>query len=98
MERWYKLSISATLLGNFALVREWGRIGAWRGLHYGNCFGPRRRIYRRNAHRKQHRPRDSALLETEPAPHASGVLPALAQTLKAWRSLGLGKLLALPIQ
>lgn len=30
MHRFYRLSISATLFGEFALVREWGRVGSKR--------------------------------------------------------------------
>lgn len=31
MRRFYRLSVEPTLFGDFALVREWGRIGAKRG-------------------------------------------------------------------
>lgn len=31
MRRFYRLSVEPTLFGDFALVREWGRVGAKRG-------------------------------------------------------------------
>jgi predicted DNA-binding WGR domain protein len=31
MRRFYRLSVEPTLFGDYALVREWGRIGAKRG-------------------------------------------------------------------
>jgi predicted DNA-binding WGR domain protein len=31
MRRFYRLSVQPTLFGDYALVREWGRVGAKRG-------------------------------------------------------------------
>lgn len=38
MRRYYCLSIEPTLFGEFALLREWGRIGARRGQEKVDTF------------------------------------------------------------
>lgn len=39
MRRFYRVSIAPTLLGEWALIREWGRIGSLRGQRMEEWFG-----------------------------------------------------------
>lgn len=39
VRRFYRVSIAPTLLGEWALIREWGRIGSLRGQRMEEWFG-----------------------------------------------------------
>lgn len=39
MRRFYRVSIAPTLLGEWALIREWGRVGSPRGQRMEEWFG-----------------------------------------------------------